>query len=215
MSSILVLVTGLNAANSSRNVRIGCALDPPAPSLSPRRSYFVLFGNPHGGGDSVCRLLSRHPELNCTSLDVFNPAPAAAAAAERRRLGFTLEAQRSNPVAFLQRYYASCRTRVCGVLLLPNQLPPALLSRLFPPGCIVSKLLVERNVRMNQAALSEPLSSVPVARRGPRSSKRLRFLSRRQERAPVVRVSAATPTGMSSYPHPVSGSPAMCRVLRY
>jgi hypothetical protein len=152
MQSLAALLIGLVQTSESRGSRASCALNP-RNSSGARPSYLVVFANPHGGGDTVCRLLQRHPELNCTSLDLFNPSASGPAASERKRVGFDLQAQRAKPGAFLQKYFEACTARVCGVLLLRDQLPQPVLPQLFAPGCDVSKLIIERNATQEYAAL--------------------------------------------------------------
>lgn len=110
----------------------------------------------------MCTLLERHPEIKCTSLDLFNPSTSGPAANERQRLGFNLQAQRANPGAFLQKHFESCTSRVCGVLLLRDQLPQPVLPQFFAPGCDVSKLIVERNATREYAALKAARRARPV-----------------------------------------------------
>ena len=154
MHGLLIIVFGglLDLVNSSRGGRLSCPLQ--HPSFNNRRSFFVVFANPHGGGDSFCRLLLRHPELNCSSLDVFNPSPTGAAALERARLGFDVEMQHANPGDFLEAYFRSCSRRACGVVVLRDQLPHAMLHKLFVPGCNVAKIIIERNATAEYAAMS-------------------------------------------------------------
>lgn len=152
MQSLTALLIGLVQPSESRGGRVSCALNPHN-SSGTRPSFFIVFANPYGGGDSVCRLLQRHPELNCPALDLFSPSTSGPAADERQRLGFDLQAQQANPAAFLQKYFESCKARVCGVLLLRDQLPQSVLPDLFVPGCDVSKLIVERNATREYAGL--------------------------------------------------------------
>jgi len=140
---------------------MSCAFNPHN-SSGVRPSFFVVFANPHGGGGTVCTLLERHPEIKCTSLDLFNPSTSGPAANERQRLGFNLQAQRANPGAFLQKHFESCTSRVCGVLLLRDQLPQPVLPQFFAPGCDVSKLIVERNATREYAALKAARRARPV-----------------------------------------------------
>ena len=115
------------------------------------RRFFILFATTRPRGLAACRLLSRHPELNCSG-DVYSPHSSSGATA-RQRAELTLEQQRAEPVRFLRSHYATCNRRVCGVLLLQDSLPLSSLHQLFPPHCSVTKLLLRHNATGGGKAL--------------------------------------------------------------
>lgn len=129
---------------------------------SRQQSYYVIFTQQHSGAGELCRLLNRHPELSCSG-EVFHPHHKEADAA-RRSAGFTRTSQSADPVRFLRAHFAQCETRACGIEVLPNQYPGGSLSALFPQGCGVQRITLERaNVSAAYAAFRHAVERAELA----------------------------------------------------
>jgi len=103
-------------------------------------------------------VLNRHPNITCAG-EIFNPHNAKADHL-RRQLGYTLAAQRADIGGYLGRWLARCTTRVCGFKIFPYHLPFAQLPQLFPDGCGVRKLVLERrNITAQYASWRRAMSS--------------------------------------------------------